>query len=73
MLYEVITLERKGSVKLEGFMKSIDEILISVYDGFQSGGDRADTGYRGRPTSPRRGDPALAAVALAAAASLLIR
>lgn len=66
-------LEHKGSVKLDGFMRRIDEILISVYDGFQSGGDRADTGYRGRPTSLRRGDPALAVVALAAAATLLIR
>ncbi|HPM72164.1 MAG TPA: hypothetical protein PLE25_04285 [Spirochaetales bacterium] len=66
-------LEHKGSVKLDGFMRRIDEILISVYDGFQSGGDRVDTGYRGRPAAFRRGDPALAVIALAAVVSLLIR
>jgi len=63
-------LEHKAAVKLAGFMASIDEILVSVYEGIDPGAERADTNRR-EPGSPfRRSDAAL--IAAIVAAGLLI-
>lgn len=59
-------LEHKASVKLAGFMKSVDEILVSVYDGTDSRVERAETDGRSLRSPLRRSDAALMAAIVAA-------
>lgn len=64
-------LERKTSIKLAGFMKSIDDILVSVYEEVDSGMESADTLNGVTRSTLRRSDLALAAsIALAILLSL---
>lgn len=64
-------LERKTSVKLAGFMKSIDDILVSVYEEVDSGMESADTLNGVTRSTLRRSDLALAvSIALAILLSL---
>lgn len=66
-------LEHKASVKLAGFMKSVDEILVSVYDGTDSRVERADTDGRTLRSPFRRSDAALVAAIVAAGIPLFFK
>ncbi len=66
-------LERKTSVKAaKGFMKSVDEILVSVYDELDIGIDTIDVNHRYPRSALRRSDMALVGVMLAAMLAILL-
>ncbi|MBU1080299.1 MAG: hypothetical protein KKB59_07390, partial [Spirochaetes bacterium] len=65
-------LERKASIRLDGFLKSIDEILVSVYYGTETGEDSAGDRYSTSKSAIRRGDIALALAVAAAYLPLFI-
>ncbi len=65
-------LEQKATVKLAGFMKSVDDILVSVYDDIDVRGDFADTEYKKSWSAFRRSDLALVVIIVAAGTSLLV-
>jgi len=64
-------LERKSSVKFTGFIKSVDDILVSVYDEIDSAKESADTLNGGPRSALRRSDLALAASIVASLLLLL--
>ncbi|GAB1456073.1 MAG: hypothetical protein RBT62_04145 [Spirochaetia bacterium] len=65
-------LERKTSVKAaKGFMKSVDEILVSVYDELAVGTESTDISHRYPRSAFRRSDMVLAGVVLASVLAVL--
>lgn len=66
-------LERKASVRIAGFMASVDEILVSVYEGVDNGAERADNDRREPRAAFRRSDAALVAAVIAAALPIVFR
>ncbi|PKL24026.1 MAG: hypothetical protein CVV47_12250 [Spirochaetae bacterium HGW-Spirochaetae-3] len=63
-------LEHKSSVRISGFIKSIDEILVSVYDGAASAAEIADKDRTVPRSRFRRSDMALIAMIMAAGVPL---
>ena len=64
-------LEQKARVKLNGFLTIIDNILLSVYDDIQANSQTADIQRAVPWTAPKRSDPVLVAIMLAAVLPLL--
>lgn len=66
-------LERKPSVKAgKGFIKSVDEILVSVYDEFSIGSENSDTSRRHPSSALRPSDMALAGTIIVAMLAIFL-
>jgi hypothetical protein len=66
-------LERKSSIKLSAFYKTVDEILVSVYYNGDSDFDRTSEGFRTLRSAARRSDIALALAVMAALVPIAFR